>query len=61
MPDSADTTHSSHYVTFNPDICTGCSNCIKACPTKAIRLYNAGRRDESRKRLVIYLGTLVPW
>ena len=34
------TTHSSHYVTFDPDTCTGCSNCIKACPTKAIRLYN---------------------
>ncbi|MDP3284018.1 MAG: [Fe-Fe] hydrogenase large subunit C-terminal domain-containing protein, partial [Desulfobacterales bacterium] len=24
----------------NTDICTGCANCIKACPTKAIRLYN---------------------
>lgn len=40
MPASTDTTHLSHYVTFNPDICSGCSNCIKACPTKAIRLYN---------------------
>ena len=41
MPVSDDTTHSSHYVSFDPDICTGCSNCIKACPTKAIRLSNA--------------------
>jgi iron only hydrogenase large subunit-like protein len=40
MPASTDTIHHSHYITFNPDICAGCSNCIKACPTKAIRLYN---------------------
>ena len=40
MPVSADTIHSSHYVIFDADICNGCTNCIKACPTKAIRLYN---------------------
>jgi iron only hydrogenase large subunit-like protein len=40
MPVSSDTILSSHYITFNPDSCTGCLNCIKACPTKAIRLYN---------------------
>jgi len=40
MPFSADTTHSSSYITFDSDLCTGCGNCIKACPTKAIRLYN---------------------
>ncbi|MDP3283278.1 MAG: [Fe-Fe] hydrogenase large subunit C-terminal domain-containing protein [Desulfobacterales bacterium] len=40
MQVSADTMQSSHYVTFDADICTGCTNCIKACPTKAIRLYN---------------------
>jgi iron only hydrogenase large subunit-like protein len=39
MQVSADTTKSSHYITFDSDICTGCTNCIKACPTKAIRLY----------------------
>jgi len=39
MPVSSDTTHSSHYVTFDSDICSRCANCIKACPTKAIRLY----------------------
>jgi len=39
MQVSADTTQSSHYITFDADICTGCANCIKACPTKAIRLY----------------------
>lgn len=38
MQASADTTYSSHYVIFDADICTGCANCIKACPTKAIRL-----------------------
>jgi len=37
---SADTALFSPYVTFAPDLCTGCSECIKACPTKAIRLYN---------------------
>jgi iron only hydrogenase large subunit-like protein len=37
---SADKMPSSHYIKFNSDICSGCSNCIKACPTKAIRLYN---------------------
>lgn len=40
MQVSTDSMHSSHYVIFNADICTGCTNCIKACPTKAIRLYN---------------------
>ncbi|MDP2862189.1 MAG: [Fe-Fe] hydrogenase large subunit C-terminal domain-containing protein [Desulfobacterales bacterium] len=40
MHASADTIYSSHYVIFDADICTGCANCIKACPTKAIRLYN---------------------
>lgn len=37
---SANSAQSSHYITFNADICSGCANCIKACPTKAIRLYN---------------------
>ncbi|MFO7667238.1 MAG: [Fe-Fe] hydrogenase large subunit C-terminal domain-containing protein [Desulfobacterales bacterium] len=40
MPISSDTTQSKHYVTFNPDICTGHGRCVKSCPTKAIRLYN---------------------
>jgi len=40
MQVSADITQSTHYVTFNPDICVGHGRCIKACPTKAIRLYN---------------------
>lgn len=39
MPVSTDIEQSSHYITFNSDICTGCADCIKACPTKAIRLY----------------------
>lgn len=39
MSSSVDTTDSS-YITFKADLCTGCGKCIKACPTKAIRLYN---------------------
>ncbi|MCJ7772582.1 MAG: 4Fe-4S dicluster domain-containing protein, partial [Desulfobacterales bacterium] len=30
----------SPFVTFDPDICTGCAACVKACPTKAIRIKN---------------------
>ena len=26
------------YVQFNEDLCTGCALCVKACPTKAIRV-----------------------
>lgn len=39
MPASADNEHLSNYITFNTEICTECLKCIKACPTKAIRLY----------------------
>ncbi|MBW1641719.1 MAG: 4Fe-4S binding protein [Deltaproteobacteria bacterium] len=30
----------SPYLIFDPDICTGCAACVKACPTKAIRIKN---------------------
>ena len=39
MQVSANLMRPSHYITFNSDICSGCANCVKACPTKAIRLY----------------------
>lgn len=39
MTFSDDTEQSSPYITFDSDLCTGCGKCIKACPTKAIRLY----------------------
>jgi len=39
MTFSDDTAQSSPYITFDSDLCTGCGKCIKACPTKAIRLY----------------------
>ena len=29
---------SVHSVTLNPDLCKGCINCIKRCPTEAIRV-----------------------
>lgn len=29
-----------HSVTLNPDLCQGCINCIKKCPTEAIRVRN---------------------
>lgn len=35
----SDKTQSSQFVAFNTDICSECSNCVIACPTKAIRLY----------------------
>jgi len=28
------------FVTFDQDICTGCAACVKACPTKAMRIKN---------------------
>ncbi|RPH48484.1 MAG: 4Fe-4S dicluster domain-containing protein [Desulfobacteraceae bacterium] len=40
MTISADPSQSSPYITFDTALCTGCGKCIKACPTKAIRLYN---------------------
>jgi iron only hydrogenase large subunit-like protein len=40
MLDSAYKLRSSPYITFNSEICSGCTNCIKACPTKAIRFYD---------------------
>jgi len=39
MPFSANLTQSSPYITFDTDLCTVCGKCVKACPTKAIRLY----------------------
>ena len=30
----------SPFVTFDPDLCTGCAACVKECPTKAIRIKN---------------------
>lgn len=29
-----------HSVRMNPELCTGCINCIKRCPTQAIRIRN---------------------
>ena len=29
-----------HSITLNKDLCTGCTNCIKRCPTEAIRVRN---------------------
>ena len=29
-----------HSVRLNPDLCKGCINCIKRCPTEAIRVRN---------------------
>lgn len=36
----------SHSLLFDPDRCTGCTACVKVCPTEAIRV--------SRSRAVIY-------
>jgi len=30
--------HSTHYVRFDEDRCTGCAACLRVCPTKAIRI-----------------------
>ena len=32
--------HATHYVRFDEGRCTGCANCLKVCPTKAIRIRN---------------------
>jgi ferredoxin len=32
------TQHSTHYVRFDEARCTGCAACLRACPTKAIRI-----------------------
>ncbi|MGM0452024.1 MAG: [Fe-Fe] hydrogenase large subunit C-terminal domain-containing protein [Thermodesulfobacteriota bacterium] len=29
------------YVTFEPQYCTGCTKCVRACPTRAIRIREA--------------------
>ena len=29
-----------HSVRLDPDLCKGCINCIKRCPTEAIRVRN---------------------
>ncbi len=39
----ADAAHATHYVRFQEDRCTGCAACLRACPTKAIRI----RRQKS--------------
>lgn len=36
----------SHSILFNPEKCTGCTACVKVCPTEAIRV--------SRSKAVIY-------
>ncbi len=30
--------HSTRFVGFNEDLCTGCASCLRVCPTKAIRI-----------------------
>jgi Na+-translocating ferredoxin:NAD+ oxidoreductase RNF subunit RnfB len=32
--------HSTCFVRFNEDLCTGCASCLRVCPTKAIRIKN---------------------
>ena len=29
-----------HSVTLDTELCTGCTNCVKRCPTEAIRVRN---------------------
>ena len=33
-----------HSVRLDPDLCMGCINCIKRCPTQAIRVRNGKAR-----------------
>ena len=35
-----DTTNFFHSVTLDRDKCHGCINCVKRCPTEAIRVRN---------------------
>jgi Na+-translocating ferredoxin:NAD+ oxidoreductase RNF subunit RnfB len=30
--------HSTRFVNFDADLCTGCGSCLRVCPTKAIRI-----------------------
>jgi Fe-S-cluster-containing hydrogenase component 2 len=32
--------HATPYVRFHPERCTGCADCLKVCPTRAIRIRN---------------------
>lgn len=32
--------HSTYFVQFDDDLCTGCGSCLRICPTKAIRVKN---------------------
>ena len=34
----ADVRHSTHFVRFQEERCTGCAACLRVCPTKAIRI-----------------------
>lgn len=40
-----------HSVTLNQDMCVGCTNCIKRCPTEAIRIRN-GKASISPERCI---------
>ncbi len=40
-----------HSVTLDPELCTGCTNCVKRCPTEAIRVRN-GRAHIIKDRCI---------
>ena len=43
-----------HSVELNADICCGCTNCLKRCPTEAIRVHGGKAREP---KLALVLGT----
>ena len=40
-----------HSVQLNRDLCVGCTNCIKKCPTEAIRVRD-GKAQNRRDRCI---------
>lgn len=47
----------NHSITLNKDLCTGCTNCIKKCPTQAIRVRN--KKAHIKEKFCIDCGECV--